>query len=234
MNSDRLPDTLLLDRIRSVKACAQIDLAKDRFRAIMRYMTYYSPSLDVLKDLKSIPFFPVMAKPNNWPCKWFSTNEFHFAAPNDLFRMDCKLLIGSAQKILDETVVGESGDGFLRKLSIKGIADVEKDDVVRQLQAVSEFQNGGTSSIEECTNMERICDAVYRYLNRTPQEDLKCFQNIPCIWSSASLRLVEPYRLSLCSHPSFLKLIPNGPVMNYSCKMWEFISISNQSSYQKF
>ncbi|XP_056019904.1 sacsin-like isoform X1 [Ostrea edulis] len=201
MNTDHLPDALLLERIRNVNMCAQIDcdLAKNRFRAVMRYMTHCSVSPYVLKEIQWIPFLPIMVKPKNWPCKWFSTREFHFAAPNDLFRMDCKFLIGSVQKILDETIVTESGNGFLKKLFIKSVTDVKNDLVIGQLQAISELRNRVTISLEESTNTERICDAVYDYLNRTPQYDLKCFQDLPCIWLSASFTLVKPCCSSLCS-----------------------------------
>ncbi|XP_056019914.1 sacsin-like isoform X2 [Ostrea edulis] len=201
MNTDHLPDALLLERIRSVNICAQIDcdLAKNRFRAIMRYMTHCRLSPEVLKEIQGIPFLPVMIKPKNWPCKWFSTRKFHFAAPNDLFRMDCKFLIGSVQKILDETIVTESENAFPKELSIKSMADVKNDLVIDQLQAISELRNRVTISLEETTNIERICDVVYDYLNRTPQDDLKYFQNLPCIWLSASFMLVKPCRSSLCS-----------------------------------
>ncbi|XP_056017480.1 sacsin-like [Ostrea edulis] len=201
MNTDHLSDTLLLERLRSVNVCAQIDcdLAKNRFRALMRYMTHCSLSPEVLKEIQGIPFLPVMVKPKNWPCKWFSTSEFHFTAPNDLFRMDCKFLIGSVQKILDETIVIESEDVFLTKLSIKSVTDVKNNLVIGQLQAISELQNRVTTSIEESTNMERICDAVYKYLNSTPKDDLKQFQDLFCIWLATSNKLVKPCRSSLCS-----------------------------------
>ncbi|XP_061181059.1 sacsin-like [Saccostrea echinata] len=197
MNTNHLPDGMLLERVHSIHVCAQndSDLARKRCIAILKYITRINPSQSVLEKIKGIPFLPVMKEPSDWPCQWGSSQDCKFAAPDKLFRMNCKYLIGNVQKILDENIIQESGYDLFRNLSMKSSEDVEQDLVICQLKTVSELGNNVPSSTEN--NLRRICEAVYEYLNNCVSlEDLKSFQTLPCILTQ-SCELVEPRRTSL-------------------------------------
>ena len=222
MRTNDLADDMLLERLRTIQQLSNVELAKRRCKALVGYIAKHDLSTEIQEKISNIPFLPVMEKPNDWPCSWLPSDGFQFAAPNTVYRSECKYLIGSVHKILDEPFLAEFIGEFVDKLKINNFSDVTGEYVVKQLQEIVSIGKGKKIIIDDqANNLKKICDDVYRYLDKSSiSEELSNFCNLPCILVPCdvmSFKLVNPNCTSRCQDddaPPYIYRIDQGTI-NY-------------------
>ncbi|XP_021340832.1 sacsin-like [Mizuhopecten yessoensis] len=192
-----LPDELVVERAQSISKLLKIKPAFDRCRRLLAYLEREEDNCrnDVIHDLSTTAFLPILQKPGDWPVTWFSNADEigMFSSPNQMFfpehmeRIACSHLIVNVEELKNEFDV-------LMILKRLGVQHEElHDDVEKQLFAIGKVDEH--LSDKQKLRLRDICISVYGYLNSSSENLTGTYDDLPILWMSD--RLIPPKRATL-------------------------------------
>ncbi|XP_050740045.1 sacsin-like [Eriocheir sinensis] len=176
MNTDRLPRELVVERAESVAGVECSQCACDRVRELLLYMSGLmdAEQEELGHELRSVPFLPVMPKPEGWSIAWHGESpgdreaqscsqhmdsvpeSLVFDCPSALFFPKFKPLVGSCHLLLDHAFE-DAPQGVLQRLGVITCAlDLPLRSVMEQLCV---FSAAPLQKENEC-----MCHTVYEHL----------------------------------------------------------------------
>ena len=200
-----LPWELIIDRAQSIHAVMKTDPLKALHRVQLTLFTmcttmsasgeppYCEPAID------SVPFLPVMKKPEDYPLNWYG-EDYQLLPGNQLvlsgsFTENTKNLriAGSTVAYLSEDPPRNGGCGIIYEPKVRNLLHLREqpslDEVVAHLQAVISWYNSSSDSPDiDHSWISQSCKEIYNYFESLlefegPELDLSELKKIPCIWN---------------------------------------------------
>ena len=178
MISEILPVYILKERARTILKLCRIDKTKALMRVQLILATMRKSSkVDVKKsELSSIPFLPVLPKPQGYHFPWSGDNSELMCAKDLMIvgshqRERNSLIVGSQVAFVNEQSVTDGGCGSINEVSIF-LLEIRKSPLLREViahltEVEKVFQSHKTPSKELISNTDSICLSVYEFLDGT-------------------------------------------------------------------
>ena len=192
-----LPWELLIDRAQSVQVLIEFDRSKalNRVSLILMTMSSMPPAPPDLK-IGSIPFLPVMNKPEDYPFSWHGDNyqllpgnKLMLLAPYNTSKYRNLNIAGSQVAFINENPSDKGGCGMIYSTTRKLLSlrsDPTLNEVVSHLKVAITTYN----SQAQCSNnwINWVCRSTYDFLNtlcqrKKVQLNLDKLKSLPCIWN---------------------------------------------------
>ncbi|XP_021358916.1 sacsin-like [Mizuhopecten yessoensis] len=192
-----LPDELVVERAQSISKLLELEPAFHRCRRLLAYLAREQDNCpnDVIHDLSTTAFLPILQKPGDWPVTWFSNADETrmFSPPNQMFfpehmeRIACSHFIVNVEELKNEFDV-------LMILKRLGVQHEElHEDVEKQLVEIGKVDEH--ISDKQKLRLQEICMSVYRYLDSSSENMTGSYDDLPILWMSD--RLIPPKRATL-------------------------------------
>ncbi|XP_021340829.1 sacsin-like [Mizuhopecten yessoensis] len=184
-----LPDELVVERAQSISKLLELKPAFHRCRRLLAYLEREQDNCgnDVIHDLSTTAFLPVLQKPGDWPVTWFSNADETgmFSPPNQMFfpehmeRIACSHFIVNVEELKNEFDV-------LMILKRLGVQHEElHEDVEKQLVEIGKVDEH--ISEKQKLRLQEICMSVYRYLDSSSENLTGTYDDLPILWISDQL-----------------------------------------------
>ena len=246
MLQDTIPWELLIERAQTVESVLKTDHSKalKRVRFILAAMSSCvinePPSHGISID--TIPFLPVMKKPEGYPLDWFIENEEllcgkQLMSSGDFVKYTNIDIAGSQVAFICDKFPEEGGCGYL-STKVKKLLNLRSSptwtEVVVHLKTIIKQFN--SSSPPSSQWVDKACKGVYNFIEVALEEsentdvNIKDVQNISCIWNGEKFLRVDSIALEWkLKNGPYLYAAP--PIVSTHKKLTSFLEIKKTFSH---
>ena len=239
MISNTIPYENVVERAQTVPSLFIHDSQKalNRIKLLLKTI---SLQMDISTDipkvmLESVPFLPVMPKPNDYPLSW-AGNRHHLMCGRDLMvhsitkkhsNENNSVIAGSQAVFVNES--SEGGCGIInRKVQdvLKIRAKPTCTEVIRHLKELIQTFQAQTMTDDLKKWMDRMSQQIYKYLDEQQTEkEIKSIQElakVPCIWSGEKFLHVHVLAKKWNHNGPYLYQVPSALSLRRNlCKVLE-------------
>ena len=210
MLQDTIPWEALIERAQTVASVLKTDRSKalERVRLILAAMSLCvdePPSYGITID--TIPFLPVMKKPEGYPLDWYREDEEllcgkHLMSPGDLVKYNNIDIAGSQVAFVCDGSPEDGGCGYLstkvKKLLNLRSSPTWTEVLVHLKMIIKQFNSSSPPSSQW---VDSACKSIYNFIEATLKHsenadvNIKDMQKISCIWNGEKFLSVDSIAL---------------------------------------
>ena len=249
MLQDSIPWEALIERAQTVASVLKTDRSKalKRVRLILASMSSYvvnePPSHGITIDtIDTIPFLPVMKKPEGYPLDWFGENEEllcgqHLMSPGGVTKYTNIKIAGSQVAFVCDESPEEGGCGYLPP-KVKKLLNLRLfptwTEVVVHLKTIIKQFNSSTPPSSQW--VDSACRSIYNFIETALEDsentdvNIKDMQRISCIWNGVKFLNVNSIALEWkLKNGPYLYAAP--PIVSTHKKMTSSLEIKKTFSH---